>query len=113
MNQLSYSDICSQVLEDDRSLHSSRTSHGSPESREYIRNKEKGVSVRGSPCSPAALVIPIYFQGSLSSESSLSVAGCLLLHSHPYPPKPRLLAAWLSCDMEELTGLHGYSNPLV
>lgn len=31
----------------------------------------------------------------------------------PHPPKLRLLAAWLSCDMEELTGLHGYSNPLV
>lgn len=31
----------------------------------------------------------------------------------PHPPKPGLLAAWLSCDMEELTRLHGYNNPLV
>lgn len=29
------------------------------------------------------------------------------------PQSPGLLAGWLSCDMEELAGLHGYSNPLV
>lgn len=29
------------------------------------------------------------------------------------PQSPGLLAGWLSCDMEELAGLHGDSNPLV
>lgn len=41
------------------------------------------------------------------SQTFLLQAACCL------PQSPGLLAGWLSCDMEELVGLHGYSNPLV
>lgn len=42
----------------------------------------------------------------VSQTFLLQAAFCL-------PQSPGLLAGWLSCDMEELVGLHGYSNPLV
>lgn len=42
----------------------------------------------------------------VSQTFLLQAAFCL-------PQSAGLLAGWLSCAMEELVGLHGYSNPLV
>lgn len=72
------------------------------------------VRLAGGPGTSGALVRMHAFP-TVPCEVSQTL-GCRLPSAyphHPHPQSPGLLAGWLSCDMEELAGLHGYRNPLV